>query len=332
MFLLRHAVHLATARRIAKVNGKLAIMESTKSESGKRGLYRYFGPRQPASVEEARAAAGEKRAGTWLMSEIARLAVLREGLTQERLATLYNVITGTHIESRNIAEHFKRKPGANVIANYAKVLGLSDRYIDLLKTLDSGVPLTPKTMPILGEIYPLEKWADYYLRPAEVAHLYEEGAIDDAMRRLLTNEELAIRCVNNAMLAVCRNRYFGLKEDDLRVIWRIVEETLRRESGYDLGARATTKSPARLQLEETLASIFLLIDATIGFWKPLGEPVERLEWHEWEALRAQIESVFARRGIPVKDMRARLESTAWFREWEKSQNPEQEPAEKLQVP
>lgn len=73
-----------------------------------------------------------------IMRNIAEIAK-RRGFNQERLATAYGTISGKRINGANVARHFNSHgPDRATIATYAKALGVSMQFFDLVA--DAALP------------------------------------------------------------------------------------------------------------------------------------------------------------------------------------------------
>jgi hypothetical protein len=279
------------------------------------------------------------------MSEIAHLAVHR-GIRQEGLAKLYNKAAGTRVIGANVSRHFDKDPHRRgwqkVIDGYTKAFKLSRKYVRLLLALNGSEPaLLPSKQGSRDELH---RFIDFHLEPRLVRPLFRNDGLASALTELLNDEFLAIECVNAAELAWQRHTAFelevkselapkivtlretgsgqgfeewewdpssprdhwhgtGIQKEQI-VKWDEVARILKRRCNYDLFA----KSRKRLEVETSLVDVF----AIVRDW---------VEWTDWLAIQAQLEAIYSRKGLPIEEMRARLNAYLPFDEWADDNDP-----------
>jgi len=47
-----------------------------------------------------------------------------------------------------------------------------------------------------------------------------------------------------------------------------------------------------------------------------------VDWLDWVAIQAQLEAIFSRKGLPIEEMRSRLNAHLPFEEWADVEDPE----------
>jgi len=292
------------------------------------------------------------------MSEVARLAVHR-GINQERLAKLHEEVTGQKAISAKIQRHFRppdrrgrtKRTSRKVVDAYKRIFELPDAYVDALLALDGKSPGLQSSKPGSDTV---EKFIQAHLRPELIAPIFQEAALADALRRLVANEALATKCVNEAELGWGRHQAFGysvelspavleFEETDPKDWWRIdygaVDAPLDRryasepwrETGiseellvkWTVVGRALRSAGFDLfdglarKTRRQHAVESLLQNVFLGL-------AEHLDWFEWKAIRTQLEAFFEKKGYPIAEMRQRLHADASFGDWQSARIPETE--------
>lgn len=302
---------------------KLAFMPRTlaKEEGEERGLRRYF--RDDWSVPmEVNA----------FMSEIAHLAV-RRGKNQEHLAEEYRTITRTTgINAGNIGRHFTTDPKgtrcrrSKVVLAYQKMFNVSDSYKGLLIALSHNKPyfeIEPGTLG-LGTLILIKK---HLPLEADLLLLFEQGVIETAVRLMRNDKRLAVKCADQAELWAERSRAFKLslveawnilvgevthcdavQLEEIRMDktafakWLAVAKVLRQECGFNLLLWSGKRTSEEIYVKRTLLDV----------WKRVKDYVDG---HEWTAIQKHLQIAFAKRGLPVQDMREVLWSDDGFEWW-----------------
>jgi hypothetical protein len=251
---------------------------------------------------------------THFMREVARLADAR-GWNQDELARRYNEATHSNINGGNIDQHFKtRGLRDDVMDGYAKVFGLSDDYVGLLKWRDGGEPYYTRdgrTHKRVNFRNSLDFFVDLHLEPDTVASLFGARMISRARRMLLADEPLAVKCVNTAELEWLRHKALNRSlstdweqtgvDDEPIVKWLALAELLRARR-LDLLA---TRRQASLEVEGNLLRVFY-------------EVCDKVDWDQWNALLAQFEAMWPN----IDAMKARLQLDEVYRDWAFDNDPD----------
>ncbi len=255
------------------------------------------------------------------MCDVARIAVER-GYSQEKLASLYNEVATHRARTKRganggtISRHFLTKRlTKQVVENYAKALGMRDRYVQLL--IDRSA-LKPTKAPGLGAGDAIER----FLMPTAVEPLFESGAITDTVRFLRADEKRKWRLLGEAVLAfeqarmgIRRFRLVVPKEaafaagvgEEYLIKWSIIAAYVEPE--VRLAHRISIKTADLILREELLAHVWRLLCMGFAFNKETdgqSATFPMLTWSEWCAVESLLKTMYEHRGWPAKQMVQRL--------------------------